>query len=383
MATRIVILGAGFGGLTVAIELRAALGPEHEIVVVERNDSYLMGLRKLWILAGLATAEEGRRPVGALAGNGIRLVREQITRIDLAARTVETSGPSLTYDHLVVALGAEGRPDLVPGFREHARNLYDAESVIRASREIAAFSSGRLLVAIAGIPYKCPPAPFEATMLLESAFRARGVREQISLTVTSPQPMSLPIVGKAACSVIETELLFKGIEFFPNKKVQQIEAGRVLYEDGEVPYDLLVGVPPHRCPPVVKQSGLTGEGEWVKVNPQTMETAHPGVWAIGDVTEIMTAVNMPLPKAGVFAEGQGKVVAAAIAARVAGAAPPDSFDGYGYCFLEMGDGVARLVRGHFLAEGGPQVELAMPGPEHAQAKEQFERERLDRWFGTR
>lgn len=377
----IVVLGAGFGGLTAATELRRLLGPEHAVTVVDKNDSYLMGLRKLWILVGRSGPDEGRRRLAALADQGIRVVQAQVQAIDLAARRVQTTAGPLDYDYLVVALGAEGRPDLVPGMADHAHNLYDAGAVARLAQAVAAFPGGRVVLAIAGLPYKCPPAPYEAAMLLEAYFRQRGIRERVEIAVTSPQPMSLPIVGKAGCAAVETELFLRGIEFHPNRKVERIEASRVVYSDGELPADLIIAVPPHRCPAVVQAAGLTGPSGWVEVDPGTLSTGHPGVYAIGDVTEIRTATGMPLPKAGVFAEAQGRRVAAAIAAELTGAPAPPPFDGYGYCFVELGDGLARLVRGHFLAPGGPEVEIAGASPDHARAKEAFEAERLQRWFG--
>ena len=374
---RTVILGAGFGGIAVARELRRLLGPDHEIVLLDRSEHFSMGLRKLWEVAGLGTIDEGTRAREAL--DGFRC--EEITAIDLAQRAVVTSDGSVDGLHLVVALGAEPRPDLVPGMTEHAHSPWNRELVAPLREAVEAFDGGRIAIVVTGAPYKCPPAPYECAMLLEEALRTRGIRDRCELVVTTFQPILLPNAGKAGSDYLAQQLAARGIRAEAGRKVQRYEAGRVVYEDAELEADLIIGVPPHRVPAVIADSGLADANGWIEVDHGTLATRHPGVFAIGDVTGIKLANGLPLPKAGVIAERQGLRVAAAIAAELSGGEPPPPFDGHGMCFLEMGSGEAALIEGDFFAEGEPDVRVVHGSAEHAREKRAFEAERLAAWFG--
>lgn len=380
---RTLILGAGFGGLTVATELRTRLGDTHEVVLLDRHPSFLVGLRKLWALVGMGTLEEGRRSRASLRARGIPFTEATITRIDPANRRVHTGVGTFDGDFVVLALGAEPRPDLVPGLAEHAHNVYDAAAVPALAADLAAFGGGRIAVVIAGGPYKCPPAPFECIMLLDEHLRERGIRDRTELVVTTFQPLLLPNAGKEGSAWLADRLRDKGIAFHTGRGVRGMARGRVTFADeSTLEADMLIGVPPHRPPAVVQDSGLTGEGEWVSVDPATLETTHEGVFAIGDVTHIPLANGLPLPKAGLFAEIQGARVAAAIAADCSGETPPPPFDGQGYCFIEMGKDSAARVEGRFFARPEPEIALGEASERHASDKREFERERLVRWFGA-
>lgn len=282
----------------------------------------------------------------------------------------------------MVALGAEPRADLVPGLTEHGVNLYDPEAVRAAAPCVAALDAGRVIVCLAGLPYKCPPAPFEAAMLLDAAFRRRGVREAIPITVITLQPALLPAAGPAGHAWLAGELERRGIEFRVGRALAAVEEDGLRFEDGEaLACDLALVIPPHRPPAVVAGSALAGEGGWIRVDPGTLATDHPGVFAIGDCIHIPLGEKAALPKAGVLAEAQGKVVAAAIAAYATGGPAPSPYDGRGACFLETGADEPALVEGEIFAEGGPRVRIAEASPAHAAAKRRFETERLAAWFG--
>jgi sulfide:quinone oxidoreductase len=234
-------------------------------------------------------------------------------------------------------------------------------------------------VGIFGAPYPCPPAPFELALLIADILETRKLPGGVF--AFSPQPRSLPILGEAGCAAFDGRLDLAGISFRPNTKAVSVEAGVVVAEDVRIPFDLLLGVPPHRVPAAVAAAGLTGPSGWVGVNRSTLETAHSGVYAIGDVTGIPLANGLPLPKAGVFAHAEGDVVAARIAAAFAGVEPTATFDGRGMCFLETGRGEATMVHGDFFADP-PAVTLAEPSAEHLAAKRAFETDRLTAWFGS-
>jgi sulfide:quinone oxidoreductase len=376
---RVLILGGGFGGVAAANRLRD-IAADHEVVLVDRSTHFAMGFRKTTAIIGREPMEAGSRPIKALERRGVRVVQAGITKIDPAARAAEVDGQRIEADALLVALGAETVPGAIPGLADHAFNVYERPDVPRAAEALAGVGKGRLVVGIFGAPYKCPPAPYELAILADEAVRAAGGRPK--LTVFTPQPMSLPVLGKAGCEAIESRLIGLGIDFRTETKAERVEKDRVvLAGGGEIPFDVLLAVPPHRCPKVVVDAGLAEQGGWVKVNPRTLETAVDGVWAVGDVVGIPMANKQPMPKAGVFAEGAGEVAAERIAARLAGREPAATFAGEGYCFLEVGNGEAMYVRGNFLAEPAPEVELTPPSKEALEEKSRFERERLDRWFG--
>lgn len=379
-AASIVILGGGFGGITAALELRRALDSEHRITLIDREKSFTMGLRKLWVMVGRATLAEGTRPLQRLAADGVEIRNATVEAIDARARTVRVGDDTLEFDYLIIALGAEPRPDLVPGFSDAVFNLYDTADAERLGSRISAFTRGRLSIAVLGVPYKCPPAPYEAAMLLDDYFRQKGLRDDVTIETSTPQPMSLPAAGAASCAQVEGLLAQKGIGFTPNRRVTGLDGTTVLTESGPVPADLLVGVPPHRPPTVVRESGVELRGEWIAVDTASMRTSVEGVYAIGDVTEIPLANGLPLPKAGVMAESQAKVAVAAIVAEIAGRAAPPGFDGWGYCFIETGGGMASMVQGNFLAAPGPQVEIMTPSTSAYEQKVEFESSRLASWF---
>ena len=337
-----------------------------------------MGLRKNCAVLDPGALRAGDRPLALLAERGIRVVTGTIGAIHPAERAAQVDGASFEGDALIVALGAERDPDRVPGFREHAVDVYDLTQGDRARTAVEAFSGGRLVIGIFGAPYPCPPAPFELAMLLTERLRSRGIDDAIE--VFSPLPLSLPILGQAGCGSFESRLEGAGVAFLRDHVATAVDDGAVVFDRSRRPFEVLLGVPPHRVPPVVAQSGLTGGGPWVKVEPRTLETDQPGVYAIGDVTAIPLANGQMLPKAGAFAQAQGEVVAARIAATLGGGQPTATFAGDGACFLETGGGMAAMVTGGFLADP-PAVRLTDPSPEHFAAKRAFERERLEAWFG--
>lgn len=381
MAHRVLILGGGFGGVAAAVRLRELVDPDDEIVLVDRRTHFFMGFRKTMAVVGREPLSNGSRPIASLERKGIRVVQTDVTRIDPEGRAAEFGGEHLEADAVIVALGADVVPDAVPGLSEHGHNVYSSEGVDGATGALASIERGRAVVGIFGAPYKCAPAPYELALLAKEAADARGAK--VEWTVFTPQPMSIPVIGKGGCEAIEGRLAGNWIAFSPNTKAERVEAGRVVLAEGagEIPFDLLLAIPPHRVPSVVVEAGLAEKGAWVKVDPRTLETPFGGVYAVGDVTGIPTATGQPFPKAGVFAEGEGLVVAERIAAGFAGRTPEATWSGEGFCFLEVGNGEAMLVRGNFLADPAPDVELTPPSRAFYELKGTFERERLDAWFG--
>jgi sulfide:quinone oxidoreductase len=382
VSARTLILGGGFGGIATAVELRRLLGDDHEIVLVDRKPQFAMGLRKLWELVGHGTIADGSRSRALLARHGVELLPMEITAIDASGRRAETADGWLDGDHLVVALGAVSRPDLVPGLAAYGHDVWDFAGVPAAAEALRGFDGGRIVVLIAGAPYPCPPAPYECALHLHEHLLARGLRDLTELAVATLQPMLMPNAGRDGSEWMGRQLSERGISYRLGAKTERVEPGRVVLADGEMPFDLLIAVPPHRPSAIVADSELTAGHGWIAVDAGTLATAHEGVYAVGDVTLIPLANGLPLPKAGVMAELQGTRVARAIAAELRGGESPAPFDGSGFCPIELGPGSAALVEGHWYAEPEPVVTITGPSAAHAAEKAAFETEHLERWFGA-
>jgi len=379
--TKTLVLGGGFGGIAVATAVKRNLGPAHDVVLVDRSETFSMGLRKLWELVGHASIADGTRSRDLLASQGIEVIRGEIEAIDAEGRAAQVDGDRLKGDHLVVALGAEPRPDLVPGLADHGHDVWSARAIPAAATALADFDGGRVLILVSGAPYPCPPAPFECALLVEESLRARGVRDRCEIVLATVQPMLMPNAGEEGSLWLAEQLAARGIAFEVGRTVTHIGEDIVEFESSELHFDLLLAVPPHRVPRVVRQSDLTGPSGWIEVDPRTLRTRHEQVFAVGDVTTIPLANGLSLPKAGVIAELEGLRVADAITAAVAGRAEESAFDGVAACFVELGTDVAGRVDGEFYAEPAPRMTVAEPSTENAAAKRAFERERLERWFG--
>ncbi len=375
----VLILGGGFGGVAAAVSLSKRLAPSDEITLVDRRDTFFFGFRKTWAFLGTAPLAEGMRPLKALENHGVSVRQGTIESIDPSTRSATVDGERLEADAVVVALGAQAKPESMPGLTDHGLNFYDPLNIEAEAARLAAFEGGRVAIVLPNSPYPCAPAPFETALLLGQYFNAKAVEAEIH--VYSPKPMSLPVIGESGCSVLEGRLSEEGITFHPLHSVNTIEERKVRFETATAAYDLLIGIPGHVCPKIVVDSGLTNGGAWAKVDSRTLETEFPEVYAVGDVVSIPLADGKNvLPKAGVFAEAHAKVAAERIAANLRGESPSATYDGAGYCFLEVGNGKAILVRGDFLAEPHADVQLSEPAAEHYQAKLDFEQGRLSDWF---
>lgn len=389
--TTTLIVGGGWGGLTVAHHLRGLLPSEHRIVVVERNAFFGLDVSNLWLMTGERdNLSEIRRPMDNLSRDGIEWVHGEARSFDPGALTVDTDAGRLTGDFVVLALGAELAPESVPGFSEAAFNLYEAEEALQLHQALEAFDGGHIVVLVAGAPFRCPAAPYEAAMLIEDLARKRGVRDQVTLSVYTPEPAPMLVAGPAVGEALETLMDDRQIAYHPQHSVASVDPASHTLTFGEesVPYDLLVGVPPHRAPTLVADAGLVDASGYVPVHPQsleilsdpdTLDVQYPGVFAIGDVAAVRLLNSMLLPKAGVFAEGQATVVAASIAAQIAGETRPRGYDGYGFCYVEVGDGLAAYGTGEFYAYPGPRVTLEAPSVAGRRAKEEYE-DVLQTWF---
>lgn len=379
----VVVLGAGMGGAVAAKRLRRLLPREHRVVLVEREATHRFQASFLWLMIGQRRANDISRPVAALARHGIELVQGSVEAIDPSARTVRVDGRELAADHLVVALGAELAPETVPGLAQAGHNFYTPGGAEALCEARLAVRSGRIVVLVAAMPFKCPGAPNEAAMLLEHDCRRRGVRGEVALDLYTAEPGPMPVAGPAVSAALRQMIEAKGIGYHPNHAVASVDpaARRLTFANGaSAPYDLLAYVPPHRAPGVVRDAGLCGESGWIPVDRGTLATKFPRVYAIGDVAGIaLTSIGKPLPKAGVFAHHEAEVVARNIARELTGKGAERRFAGDGACFIETGDGRAAYGSGNFYADPAPQIALRAPSVPLHLAKVLTEKWWLYRW----
>lgn len=416
----ILILGAGFGGLTCANILRKSIPTENEITVIDKKQYFMMGLVNLWILNGTKTLEESQAPLNKLTDKGIKFINDEITNIDLSNQIVNTKKSlssrssknnkdnKLKYDYLIIALGAEHIPKQIGGYSDNDNdndnnnlifNLYEPFHIPRLREKILALRKGKVVICISSIPYKCPPAPYEASLLINNILKETKTRNNIDIDIYTPTPIALPVAGpkvsQEVIDVLNTNQIYLHVQhklkrIFSNK--QMLEFGTTnsnQTDDGinNVHYDLLVLIPPHTVPAVIRNSDLIDKGQnWINVNKYTLRTKYENVFAIGDVTEIKINQTLAIPKAGVFAEQEAKVVSQQIideitgTKEVGGSSASRRFDGKGFCFMEVGDKKAGYVDADFYHESGPLVRLEMPSEESYKKKIEFERTRINEWL---
>lgn len=385
-----VVLGGGVGGVVAAATLRKQLPAPHRVVLVDREPDHLFAPSLLWVMVGRRTAGQITRPLERLTRKGIEVIHGEIARIDPASRRVRVELPlseggmvDVEGDHLVVSLGAELAPETIPGLTEAGYDFYTLAGAERLHASLDGFTGGRIVVLTASPAYKCPAAPYEAAMLVADYLgrRGRGDRTRVDVYAAEPGPMG--VTGPEVSAGVRAMVEARGIGYHPEHQVVAVDPtyGRLSFANGATAdFDLLAYVPPHRAPGVVREAGLTDDTGWIPTDRHTLSTRHPGVYAIGDVTTIPLEMGKPLPKAGVFAEGQAKVVAGNIARAVTGKDGPARFDGHGGCFIETGGGRAGFGRGDFYAEPTPQVRLYPVGRRWHLGKVLLEKIWLRRWL---
>ncbi len=375
----ILVLGGGVGGVSTAVLLRERLGAKHRVILVEREAAHVFAPSLLWMLVGERAPETIARPMTGVATRGVELIRGEVEAVDAEARVVTVDGQRIAADWLVVALGAELAPELVPGLALSGHNIYTVEGAIEFASALQAVPAARVALLTAAPGYKCPAAPYEAAMLVQSELRKRTVEPRVDLYTAEPGPMGVagPEVSAAVRQMVEE----KGIGYHPEHVVTGVSAGRLEFANGaSASFDLLGFVPPHRPPSVVRESSLAGPGGWIEVDRGSLATRFPGVYAIGDNTQIPLTMGRPLPRAGVFAHGQAEAVAKTIARSITGRGKAGVFEGHGECFIETGEGKAGFGRGNFYAEPRPQVAMHAPAWHWHAAKVAFEKYWLRRWF---
>jgi sulfide:quinone oxidoreductase len=370
-----VILGAGFGGLELSTQLSAALGDEVSVTLIDKNEAFVFGFSKFELLFGRESIEQVQSYYRDIVKPGVQFHQELVTSIDPVARRVVTDRGTYDADVLVVALGAEYDFSVPPGFKEGGYEFYSIDGALKLRDVLPSLTAGKVIIAVLGEPFKCPPAPCEAAMLLDEYLTDRGVRSAVEISVVTPWGRPIP-PSPAGSKAILDRFAERNIGWMPGQLVTSIDPAKKIahvHDGGAMPYDLFLGIPIHRVPAVVEESGLAVDG-WVPVDRGTLATRFPNVYAVGDVTSV------GVPKAGVFAEGAGAVVAEHIIATIRGGEGPAPYGGVASCYVEFGGHLVGRVDADFSGPT-PTGPFAGPSIETAQEKKEFASTRRQRWFG--
>jgi sulfide:quinone oxidoreductase len=373
-SNKVLILGGGSGGLATAGRLKELLGDKVSVTVIDKQRSFVLGFSLLRVMTGEKTEQEVTVSKEKVSQKGIKFINTEVNGIDVKNSIVTTSQGEFAYDYLVIALGAELAPEKVPGF-ESAFHMYTLEDAKKLRDALSSFRGGSIRLIVSSTPFKCPPAPYEAAMLIDDYLRSKGLRDKSDIQIFTPEPLPMPIAGPEVGNTVVSMLNEKRIGFHNNTKVSLIDdiSKQIIFENGtREKYDLLIAIPPHTSPKVIRESssGLADASGWISVDPKKMQTTHDRVYAIGDVAAVKLSSGMMLPKAATFAFGQAEIVASNISSSVLGT-ETRSWDGFGECFIETGSGNAGYGSGNFYSSPKPVINLQMPSKEL--------RERKDAW----
>jgi sulfide:quinone oxidoreductase len=363
----VIIAGGGIGGILAANELRQRLTAEHRVLLIEKNPVHAFAPSFLWLMVGKRQEDKVCKPLASLLHPGVELVLGRVEGLDASKRSLHTSQGTLHYDALILALGAELAPELIPGLGESAfSSFYTLEASLQLRQTLRQFSGGKIALVVSSMPYKCPGAPHEGAMLLADFFKQRGLAERVEIDLYTPEPQPMPVGGPQLGRAVVQMLAMKGVAFHPLHQLTAVDGAKrqLLFEGREaVGYDLLIVVPPHRAPALVREAGLSNQAGWVPVDRLSLQTNTAGIYALGDLTALPLPgrwkedIPLMLPKAGVFAHAQAEVVAQRVAGSINGTPSTAEFCGKGYCMLEAGGGFAGFAYGNFFAEPAPELEM--------------------------
>jgi sulfide:quinone oxidoreductase len=332
---RVVILGGGSGGAVAAKRLaRWSKEGEVEVVLIDRSRWHEYRPSYLWVMTGRREPDEVRRELSLLTQRyGTKIVNAEVRAIDPGAQRVETSSGGFDYDFLLVALGAELRSshDLTG-----LEAPWELDHSLAARERLAGFDGGRAVVGVESWPYRCPPAPFEAAMMLRYLAEQRGVSDRTEISVFHTWERPMETFGPLMVDAFGRFLDQRDVEFEGGFELESHDASAksLRAADGRVlPYDLALVVPAHQAPTVVGEAGLAAEGGYMQVTlPSMLSPEFDNVWGVGDVV----APTIGLGMAGVFAHFQAEHVVSQIIDRVRGTFSGELYNMVGICVMDTG-----------------------------------------------
>jgi sulfide:quinone oxidoreductase len=385
----IVIAGGGIAGIVAANKLRSELPSNIKITLIERSKTHSFAASYLWLMVNRRKPEQIYTPLKKLIKNNVNIICEEIREINTAERKIKTENSEINYDYLIIALGTELEKKYLNGSHPGVHNFYTYEGAQKLRNELMKIQSGEIIIAIESLPYKCPGAPYEAAMLISDLIRSRGLKSKITVSLYTPETQPLPVAGPELGKSIADLLKNKGIKFHPLNQIKEIkpEEKIITFNSGDFKqYDLLVLIPKHYSPEVLRNSGLSdenglpaGQAGWITVDNNSLETKIQNVYAVGDVNSISIPGRwhpdkpMKLPKAGVFAHSQALTVSEIIISKILGKDIKSSFCGDGFCMLEAGGDLAGFAYGDFFAAPHPEVKLKKLGKSWHLGKVLFEK----------
>ena len=376
----VVILGGGFGGLSSANELRNTLSSSQvKITVIDKKDWFMVGFAKLWIINGTRTFENSIGSLNELSKKNINFIKEEILEINFQNKNIKTKSQNITFDFLIISTGVVLAPQKIPGLVENGFNLYDHDQLLEIRDKLESIESGKIAISIMGMPYKCPPAPFEASLLIDSMLRKRGVRDSVQIDFYSPAPITLPAAGPEVSKKILELVNSEKITFHNSCKIKSVESKKLIFENSEADFDILLAIPPHIAPKIIYDSGLAKEPGFIPID-RDCKTPFENIFAIGDVTVLAVGEKMAVPKAGIFAEGEGITVAKNIISIIQLKEETVLFDGKGGCFIESGKDTASILEVDMFTNSKPSTSLSESTTDNLSKKKEFEKERLSKWL---
>lgn len=376
----VVVLGGGFGGLSSANELRNSLSSSQvKITIIDKKDWFMVGFAKLWIINGTRTFENSIGSLNELSKKEINFIKDEILAIDLQNKNVKTASQNISYDFLIISMGSVLIPKKIPGLKENGLNLYDHNQLSKIHDRLMDIKSGKIAISIMRMPYKCPPAPFEASLLIDSMLKKRGVRNSIQIDFYSPAPITLPAAGLEVSKQILELVNSEKIIFHNSCKIKSVESNKLIFENNEADFDLLLFIPPHIAPRIIYDFGLAKEPGFISIK-RDCKTSFENVFAIGDVTSMIVTETITVPKAGVFAEGEGIVVAKNIISKIQSKEELVLFDGKGGCFIESGKETASILEVDMFSQSKPSTSLSKSTLDNLSKKIEFEKEQMTKWL---
>lgn len=378
----VLILGGGIAGVVASTSLKEKVGDRANVIVVEKKSHFQFPPSYPWLMLGERKHDQVQRDLSRLKKKGIDVVQGDVRRISLAERSVQVGESSTAYDFLVIALGAQYVPERIPGLLEYSNHMYDLESTLKLQRALQDFRGGKVAVGVSSLPFKCPAAPYEAAFLIDDYLRKKGLGDKTKISFFTPEGLPLPSAGPEIGNGVMEMMKSKGFDLKFKSKLKEVKQSEAIFEDGTTTsFDLMVAVPPHKCPAPVQEAGLPDQTGWVPVDSSSMRTTHPNVYAVGDVTTVSTPLGFVpfLPKAGTFARGQAEAAAGDIASQITGG-EATAFDGSGECFLMTSGSQAGFVKGNWFSSPRPDIRFQPPTVDLYHQRLEFEKFWLTHWM---